>query len=186
MNPGQGSADDGNGSEPRTVFVDSSPYALFGRELAAGDAMPDFALWQYSDGAAHLVDREQVLGYRMPVLFCCLHSVDTRVGNIQARKFERLLMPFDRQVAAFLVSSDLPFTQNRYSEREQLSFLSVASDYRAEFGKPFGVYIPQLMFLTRSVFIVDPSGIIQHVDIVTEFTHEPEYDAAVDVLAEML
>ena len=67
-----------------------------------------------------------------------------------------------------------------------LSFLSVASDYRGDFGRPFGVYIPQLMFLTRSVFITDASGIIQHVDIVSEFTHEPEYDAAIDVLAEML
>jgi thiol peroxidase len=54
------------------------------------------------------------------------------------------------------------------------------------FGKPFGIYIPQLMFLTRSVFIADPSGIIQHVDIVTEFTHEPEYDAASDVLSELV
>ena len=186
MNPNQGNPDHGTEPEPRTVFVESSPYALFGRELASGDAMPDFALWQYSDGMANLINREQALGYQMPVLFCCLHSVDTRVGNIQARKFEQLLMRFDRQVAAFLVSSDLPFTQNRYSEREMLSFLSVASDYRGEFGKPFGIYIPQLMFLARSVFIADPSGIIQHVDIVTEFTHEPEYDAAIDVLAEML
>ena len=186
MNPDQGNPDDGTGSQQRTVFVESSPYALFGRELAPGDAMPDFALWQYSEGIANLINRERMLEYEMPVLFCCLHSVDTRVGNIQARKFERLLMPFDRQVAAFLVSSDLPFTQNRYSEREMLSFLSVASDYRGEFGKPFGIYIPQLMFLTRSVFIADPSGIIQHADIVTEFTHEPEYDAAIDVLSELV
>jgi thiol peroxidase len=95
-------------------------------------------------------------------------------------------MRFDRQVAAFLVSSDLPFTQNRYREKEMLSFLSVASDYRGDFGRPFGVYLPELMFLTRSVFITDADGVIQHVDIVSEFTHEPEYDAAIDVLAEML
>jgi thiol peroxidase len=186
MNPVGESSGHGKEPNPRTVFVESSPYTLSGPELAAGDAMPDFALWQYSEGMANLINRERILEYEMPVLFCCLHSVDTRVGNIQARKFERLLMSFDRQVAAFLVSSDLPFTQNRYSEREMLSFLSVASDYRGEFGKSFGVYIPQLMFLTRSVFIADPSGIIQHVDIVTEFTHEPEYDAAIDVLSELV
>lgn len=95
-------------------------------------------------------------------------------------------MGFDRQVAAFLVSSDLPFTLNRYSEKEMLSFLSVASDYRGDFGRPFGIYLSQLMFLTRSVFITDADGVIQHVDIVSEFTHEPHYDAAIDVLAEML
>ena len=186
MNPTEESHGHGKESELRTVFVESSPYSLCGPELAPGDAMPDFELWQYSPGAAHLINRERMLEYQMPALFCCLHSVDTRVGNIQARKFEQLLMRFDRQVVAFLVSSDLPFTQNRYSEKEMLSFLSVASDYRGDFGRPFGVYIPQLMFLTRSVFITDASGIIQHVDIVSEFTHEPEYDAAIDVLAEML
>ena len=186
MNPAEESPGHGTEPEPRTVFVESSPYTLSGPQLAPGDAMPDFALWQYSEGMAHLINRDRILEYQMPALFCCLHSVDTRVGNIQARKFERLLMPFDRQVAAFLVSSDLPFTQNRYSEREMLSFLAVASDYRGEFGRPFGIYIPQLMFLTRSVFIVDRDGVIQHVDIVSEFTHEPEYDAAIDVLAEML
>ena len=186
MNPTQGNPDHVTESEPRTVFVESSPYTLSGPQFAAGDAMPDFALWQYSEGMAHLINRELILEYQMPALFCCLHSVDTRVGNIQARKFERLLMRFDRQVAAFLVSSDLPFTQNRYSEREMLSFLSVASDYRGDFGRPFGIYIPQLMFLTRSVFIADASGMIQHVDIVSEFTHEPDYDAAIDVLCELV
>lgn len=186
MNPTEESHGHGKEPELRTVFVESAPYTLCGPELAPGDAMPDFALWQYSEGAAHLINRERMLEFQMPALFCCLHSVDTRVGNIQARKFEQLLMRFDRQVVAFLVSSDLPFTQNRYSEKEMLSFLSVASDYRGEFGKPFGVYIPQLMFLTRAVFITDPSGIIQHVDIVTEFTHEPEYDAAIDVLSELV
>lgn len=186
MNPTEESQGHGDEPEPRTVFVESSPYTLSGPELAPGDAMPDFALWQYSEGAAHLINRERMLEFQMPALFCCLHSVDTRVGNIQARKFEQLLMRFDRQVAAFLVSSDLPFTLNRYSEREMLSFLSVASDYRGEFGRPFGIYLPQLMFLTRSVFITDAEGVIQHVDIVSEFTHEPEYDAAIDVLAELL
>ena len=186
MNPTEESHGHGKEPELRTVFVESSPYTLCGPELAPGDAMPDFELWQYSPGAAHLINRERMLEFQMPALFCCLHSVDTRVGNIQARKFERLLMRFDRQVVAFLVSSDLPFTQNRYSEKEMLSFLSVASDYRGAFGRPFGVYLPELMFLARSVFITDADGVIQHVDIVSEFTHEPEYDAAIDVLAEML
>jgi thiol peroxidase len=186
MNPTEESHGHGKEPELRTVFVESSPYTLSGPQLAPGDAMPDFELWQYSEGAAHLINRERMLEYQMPALFCCLHSVDTRVGNIQARKFEQLLMRFDRQVAAFLVSSDLPFTQNRYREKEMLSFLSVASDYRGDFGRPFGVYLPELMFLTRSVFITDADGVIQHVDIVSEFTHEPEYDAAIDVLAEML
>ena len=42
------------------------------------------------------------------------------------------------------------------------------------------------MFLTRSVFIADADGVIQHADVVTEFTHEPDYATAIDVLCELV
>lgn len=181
---GHRDADAGHG--PRTVFIYDEPFELEGPELSVGDAMPEFDLWQFRERQGHLITRERLLEYRMPVLFCCLHSVDTPVGAMQARKFEQLLSRFDRRVMAFLVSSDLPFTQNRYSHQEMLSFLSVASDFRGEFARPFGIYIPALMFLTRSVFIADADGVIQHADVVTEFTHEPDYASAIELLGEMV
>jgi len=172
--------------EARTVFVESTPYSLCGPILASGDPAPDFELWQYRERMPVRINRESLLEYQMPTLFCCLHSVDTRVGAIQARKFEQLLSRFDHQVVAYLVSSDLPFTQNRYSNQEMLSFLSVASDYRGSFGRPFGIYLPELMFLTRSVIITDAAATIHHIEIVTEFTDEPDYGAAIDALADLL
>jgi thiol peroxidase len=172
--------------EARTVFVETAPYSLFGPNLAVGDAAPDFELWQYLNKMPVLINRERLLEYQMPTLFCCLHSVDTRVGSIQASKFEQLLSRFDHQVAAYLVSSDLPFTQNRFSEKEMLTYLAVASDYRGTFGRAFGIYLAELMFLTRSVIVLDAAATIHHIEIVTEFTDEPNYDAAVDALAELL
>jgi thiol peroxidase len=170
----------------RTVFVYDAPYTLEGPALAVGDAMPDFELWQFRDGAGWLINREAVLGYQIPVLFCCLHSVDTPVGAMQARRFEQILSRFDRRVMALLVTSDMPFTQNRFSDQEMLSYLTIASDYRGVFARAFGVYLPELMFLTRSVFIADGEGVIQHAEVVSEFTHQPDYDAAIDVLSELV
>lgn len=186
MNAARGDGESEIGPALRTVFVESAPYSLCGPVLEAGDAAPDFELWQYRDRMPVLINRERLLEYRMPALFCCLHSVDTKVGAIQARKFEQLLSRFDHQVAAYLVSSDLPFTQNRYTEREMLSFLSAASDYRGTFGRAFGIYLPELMFLTRAVIVTDAVGTIQHIDIVSEFTDEPDYETAIDALAELL
>ena len=174
------------GYGPRTVFIYDEPFELEGHELSVGDAMPEFDLWQFRDRRGHLITRERLLEYRMPAVFCCLHSVDTPVGAMQARKFEQLLYQFDQRVIAFLVSSDLPFTQNRYSQQEMLSLLSVASDYRGDFARPFGIYIPALMFLTRSVFIADADGVIQHADVVSEFSHEPDYATVIDVLGELV
>ncbi len=172
--------------EARTVFVETAPYSLCGPNLAVGDAAPDFELWQYLNKMPVMINRERLLEYQMPTLFCCLHSVDTRVGSIQARKFEQLLSRFDHQVAAYLVSSDLMFTQNRFSEKEMLTYLSVASDYRGSFGRAFGVWLPEWMFLARSVIVIDAVATIHHIEIVTEFSDEPNYDAAVDALAELL
>ena len=186
MNMSQGDGGHEVDTEARTIFVDSIPYSLPGPILNVGYAAPDLELWQYQDRMPVLINGARLLEYQMPTLFCCLHSVDTRVGAIQARKFEQLLSRFDYQVAAYLVSSDLPFTQNRYSEREMLSFMSVASDYRGTFGRQFGIYLPELMFLTRSVIVTDAVATIQHIDIVSEFTDEPNYDAAVDAIAELL
>lgn len=182
---GQGRAED---SEParRTVFVYDAPYALEGPELAVGDGLPDFELWQFREGRGRLINREVVLDYQMPTLFCCLHSVDTRVGALQARRFEQILPRFDQRVMAFLVTSDMPFTQNRFSDHEMLAALTIASDYRGVFSRAFGVYLPDLMFLTRSVFIADTAGVIQHAEVVSEFTHQPDYDAAINVLGELV
>lgn len=172
--------------EARSIFVESAPYKLSGPSLSVGDAAPDFELWQYHDRTPVLINRDRLLEWQMPTLFCCLHSVDTRVGAIQARRFEQVLSRFDHRVAALLVSSDLPFTQNRFIEKEMLSFLAPASDYRSGFGREFGIYLPELMFLARAVIVTDAEATIHHIEIVTEFTDEPNYDAAIEALAELL
>lgn len=186
MTSGHDGRADGSNPGQRTVFVYDAPYSLEGPELVVGDPLPDFELWQFRNGEGLLIDREAVLAYQMPAMFCCLHSVDTRVGAMQARRFEQILSRFDRSVMAFLVSSDMPFTQNRYSDHEMLAFLTIASDYRGVFARAFGVYLPDLMFLTRSVFIASADGVIQHADVVSEFSHQPDYDAAIDVLSELV
>ena len=76
--------------------------------------------------------------------------------------------------------------QNRYRDTELLSFLNPASDCRGIFGKAFGVFIPDLMFMNRSFFIADAEGVLQHVDVVSEFTHETDYDRAIDVICELV
>jgi thiol peroxidase len=52
------------------------------------------------------------------------------------------------------------------------------SDHRnASFGTAYGVLIKELRLLTRSVFVVDREGIIRYVQMVNEITEEPDYDA---------
>jgi len=114
-------------------------------------------------------------------------SVDTPVGKIQARKFDRLLRPIHEDVTAVLVSSDLPFTLNRFKETERLKHLIGLSDYLDQsFGRAFGVVIEEPLILARAVFVIDAAGIVQYEQVVPEITDEPDYAAAMATLKSLL
>ena len=114
-------------------------------------------------------------------------SVDTPVGKIQARKFEKLLRPIHDDVTAVLVSSDLPFTLNRFRETERLKHLMGLSDYLDQsFGRAFGVVIEEPLILARAVFVIDAAGVVQYEEVVPEITNEPDYAAAMAALKSLL
>ena len=114
-------------------------------------------------------------------------SVDTPVGKIQARTFEKLLRPIHEDVTAVLVSSDLPFTLNRFRETERLKHLMGLSDYFDQsFGRAFGVVIEEPLVLARAVFVVDAAGVVQYEEVVPEITNEPDYAAAMAALKSLL
>jgi thiol peroxidase len=114
-------------------------------------------------------------------------SVDTPVGKIQARKFEKLLRPIHEDVTAVLVSSDLPFTLNRFKETERLKHLMGLSDYFDQsFGRAFGVVIEEPLILARAVFVIDAAGVVQYEEVVPEITNEPDYASAMAALKSLL
>jgi thiol peroxidase len=171
-------------AEPRQVFVQGVPASLAGKELRVGMHLPDFKLVTFENGVISTFTRQDLLDTGRPCLFCCMTSVDMRVGTVQARKFERHLSMFNRAVMGVLVSSDLPFTMNRFVAHEVIEYMIPASDDRAgTFGKQFGILLAEHAVLTRAVFVVDQNGIVQHSQVVTEFTDEPDYQGAMDVVA---
>lgn len=173
--------------EPRQVFVQGTPTALVGKALRVGAEVPDFGLFTFEEGIVGRFTKQDVLDFGKPCLLCCMTSVDTRIGTVQARKFERYLSMFDRNVVGVLVTSDLPFTMNRFIQQEVIEHMIPASDDRAgTFGKQFGILLAEHAVLTRAVFVVDENGIVQHEQVVTEFTDEPDYAAALNVLGDLV
>ena len=172
--------------DKRLIFFGEEPYHLVEQIPQEGDVMPDFLLWQFHNGIGQSVSRDDLIQQETPALFCCMHSVDGKVGVRQARRVERLLSDFDGYVRGILVSSDLPFTQNRFVNFETLSYLTAASDYRGHFGRAFGVHVEELALLARSLFVTDRKGVLTHIDIVSEFGDEPDYMSAMHALADIL
>jgi thiol peroxidase len=170
----------------RFIFFGDEAYRLVRQTPREGELMPDFLLWQFHDDVAQRVSRADLIEQQMPALFCCMHSVDAEVGVRQARRVERLLSDFGGHVRGILVSSDLPFTQNRFVNFETLFYLTAASDYRGHFGKAFGVHVEEFGLIARSLFVTDRNGVLTHSDIVSEFTDEPDYMSAMDALGDLL
>jgi thiol peroxidase len=56
----------------------------------------------------------------------------------------------------------------------------------ANFGMAYGVLIKDLRLLARSVFVIDKDMAIRHIEIVSEITKEPDYEACLKAVGACL
>ena len=175
-------------SKQREITFRGVTHALGGDAVSVGDPAPDFRLWYFNKGEeGGPTSRDDLLERGRPLLLSVISSVDTPVGKIQARKFEKLLRPIHEDVTAVLVSSDLPFTLNRFRETERLKHLMGLSDYLDQsFGRAYGVVIEEPLILARAVFVIDAAGVVQYEQVVPEITDEPDYASAMAALKALL
>ena len=61
------------------------------------------------------------------------------------------------------------------------------SDYQqADFGTNYGLLIKGLRLLARAVMVIAPDGKVQYIQVVPEVTDEPDYEAAVAAVKQLL
>ena len=175
-------------AEQKTITFQGEAFALMGQVPKVGTLSPDFRLWYFNKGEeGGPTSRDDLLSRGRPLLLSVITSVDTPIGKLQARTFDKLLRPIHDGVTAVLVSSDLPFTLNRFKETERLKHLMGLSDYFDQsFGRAFGVVIEEPLILARAVFVVDAAGVVQYEEVVPEITNEPDYAAAIATLKSLL
>jgi thiol peroxidase len=169
-------------AETRTVLFKGNPVELVGRELKAGDPAPDFACVGAGLSVVGLGDSNGKAR-----LFNVVPSLDTPVCNTQTRRFSAELQALGEKAAAYTVSLDLPFAQQRWcteAKVENLKNLSDAHDH--SFGERYGVLIKGLPIplLARAVFVVDPQNKVTYAQVVPEIVSEPDYEPALKALKE--
>lgn len=112
-------------------------------------------------------------------------SIDTGVCAASVRKFNQLATEVENAVV-LCVSADLPFAQSRFCGAEGLSNVVTLSTLRnADFLKNYGVEItdgPLKGLAARAVIVLDENDNVIFSQLVDEITHEPDYDAALNVL----
>jgi thiol peroxidase len=115
-------------------------------------------------------------------------SLDTSVCAASVRRFNKEASESPNTVV-LCISADLPFAHKRFCETEGLNNVIPLSVFRSpEFGRDYGVTFtsgPLSGLLSRAVIIIDTSGKVAYAEQVPEFTHEPDYDAALLVLSQL-
>jgi thiol peroxidase len=153
-----------------------TPMTLLGQEITVGQAAPEFHLTAADLSIATL---DTILdGGKRAALLIVVPSLDTAVCSLESQTFNKRLGELPQGVAAFVVSMDLPFAQARWAANEGDVALHMLSDYRDHsFGLNYGLLIGEIGLLARAVIVIGKDRKVHYVQLVTEVSHEPDYEA---------
>jgi thiol peroxidase len=164
------------------VTMRGNPLTLVGNELNVGEPAPDVEVLDNDLNPVKLSD------YKGKVcILSTVPSLDTPVCDMETRRFNQEAADLGSDVAILTISTDLPFAQKRWCGAAGVDRVVTLSDHRdAAFGKAYGVLIKELRLLARAVFVVDREGIVRYCQLVAEIAQEPDYDAVIGAVKELV
>lgn len=164
-----------------TVTLGGNPVQVSGNFPQKGQAAPAFALVakDLSElSLASLAGKRKVLNI--------FPSVDTPTCATSVRRFNQSANDLPNTVV-LCISADLPFAQSRFCGAEGLNNVVSLSTLRGrEFLENYGVAIasgPLAGLAARAVVVLDGNDQVLHSELVAEIKNEPDYAAALAVLA---
>ena len=162
------------------ITLGGNPVRTHGSLPEVGSSAPAFELVGTDLGTIKLSD---FAGSR--VVLNIFPSVDTGICAQSVRTFnERAAGLTNTKVLC--ISRDLPFALSRFCGAEGIENVVVASDFRTTLGEDYGVTMidgPLEGLLSRAVIVLDEQGKVRHAQQVAEIKTEPDYEAALGVLA---
>ena len=164
------------------VTMKGNPITLIGTELQVGDQAPDFVA---IDNDLNPVSFDSFRG--KVCIISSVPSLDTPVCDMETRRFNDEAGRLGDDVEILTISMDLPFAQKRWCGAAGVEAVQTLSDHRdAAFGQAYGVLIKGLRLLARAVFVVDKQGTIRYIELVKEIASEPDYDAVLTAVKELV
>lgn len=150
---------------------------LIGKPLKVGMILPDtvlvdaFTMGEFSFS--------QVKGN--VAVISIVPSIDTRVCELQTHYLAEEGDRLPESVLRVTVSRDTPFAQKRFAEASKLTDIKYLSDYReGAFGMATGLLIDKNRLLARGVLVLDKTGKVQYMQIVSQLGELPDMEKAFD------
>ncbi len=164
------------------VTFQGNPLTLVGEEVAVKQNAPDVTL---VDTEMNPVKLSSFRG--KTVVLATVPSLDTPVCAAETRRFNEEAANFGDDVAVVTVSMDLPFAQKRWCGAEGIKNVTTLSDYRDRaLATNYGLLIDELKLLARAVLIIDREGAVRYTQFVKEVTDEPDYEAVLVALKDVV
>ena len=154
------------------------PLTLLGNSLEVGQTAPDFRLHNASLECVTLANSADKIR-----LISVVPSLDTRICNMQTRRFNEEAAAFGVKVAILTVSAEHPFNQQRWCAAAGIDRVQILSDHNdINFGLAYGVAIKEWRLLQRAIFVIDQTGLITYLEYVPKIDQHPNYDSALAAL----
>jgi thiol peroxidase len=162
-----------------TVTFKGNQIKLEGTTVKANQAAPQFELLNSN------LENVTLANFKgKTILLNVVPSLDTPVCATQSKTFYSKLK--NMPVEMVTISMDLPFAQKRFCGAEDIQLHTLSDHREANFGKHYGLLLPSLRLLTRAVIIIDANQQVKYVEVVPEVTNEPNYDAALKALEQIV
>ena len=169
-------------SEKQTVTMGGKPLELSESMVKVGDRAPDFTALDNSLGEFKLSSTRG----KVRVL-SAVTSLDTSICDIETRRFNEEAAKLGEQVQILTISMDLPFAQKRWCAAAGIEQVKTLSDHKdAAFGLAYGMLIPSIRLLARAIFVVDEDDVIRYMQVVPEIAQEPDYEAVLLAVKELI
>lgn len=161
------------------ILFKGDPVQLEGPELKVGDKAPAFAL---KNTAGEEVTAESLKG--KVTILSVFPNINTGVCDKQTRSFNEAASNLEGiRLLSISKNTQEEFTEWCAAKGIEMEMLSDDGT----FGKAYGVYMPGIDLLARSVFVLDEEGLVAYKEILPEAGGpEPNYDAAVEAAKDLV
>lgn len=158
------------------ITMNGEKVTIRGSEVRVGEEAPDFVVYNTELKPVTLKD---TAGKRV---FLTVPSLDTPVCDMEVKRFNKEAEKLG-DTTIYVISVDLPFAQARWCGAEDVDNVITLSDYKdRSFGENYGVYIEEVGFLARAVFVVDENNKVIYTEYCKDISDHPDYDKVLEVL----
>ncbi|WP_430598084.1 thiol peroxidase [Enterococcus sp. AZ177] len=146
---------------------------IIGAQPEVGAKAPDFSLGNLNDEVVNLSDFTGT-----PVLISVVPDIDTRICSLQTKRFNQEAANVEG-VKFITISNNTKEEQANWCAAEGVD-MEILHDTEGEFGEAYGLFIPTMGHLARSIFVIDKDGNIVYEAISAEISEEPDYATALE------